>query len=230
MLIIIITLIVTVGVAAHFLAFKPDSAPEMINETDQTEVKEGESTGGQAKTEKPTDKPVEESVTSTEQATANDSNKGYLVMKHWELRFKIPQGLAGIQYRIQGETAYLYGKPSSPKVEYRNDYDADKQGKYSLGYLKRSREASLSNDWGNVTGKKVGDYYYYTGHSFSGLESGVGFNGIFYTPYCDNKAKDNTDYNDDTCQDLMEAESKTFSLINGDEESTGLLPSIELLP
>ena len=220
---VVIALFATVGVAAYFLAFKPEETPKTTDNTSQTETEKTETESvKQTETEKPTEQ--------VEQPKTEVSNKGYLVVKQWGLRFKIPQGMADIQYRIQGDKVYFYGKPSSPKVEYRSDYDADKQGKYVLGYLKRSKEANISNDWGSVSGKQVGDYYYYTGHSFSGLESGIGLNGLFYTTDCIDKAKAGTDYDDKACQDLMEAESKTFSLINGGEGSVGLLPAIELLP
>ena len=151
-----------------------------------------------------------------------------LAIKNWGISFYIPTGLADVQYRIHGDTVYFYGKPSSPKVEYRTGYDSDNVGQYALGRVKRSKEPTQDVIHGKVDGKKVGDYYYYTGASFSGLDSGVGLFGLFYTPDCIEKSKVNTDTDDSECNKLASAEAETFYLINGDDEITGLLNTISL--
>jgi hypothetical protein len=42
---------------------------------------------------------------------------GYLVLKEWGLRFKVPEGLTDVRYVIRGDRVLFWGKPSGSRVE-----------------------------------------------------------------------------------------------------------------
>ncbi|HEX5798371.1 MAG TPA: hypothetical protein VFX79_03365 [Candidatus Saccharimonadales bacterium] len=177
-----------------------------------------------------------------EELPEEDPNEGYLVVKEWGLRFKIPDNLTDIQYKISGNNLGIFAKPIKDKngqpfnVEYRNNYgDVDEYDNftYSLGQLIRSKDSTNKNVFTTVKGKKVGDYYYYTAHSFSNLATGAGPSGVFFT--------DKDCLKDDRlkkCEKYLFAESIAFAIVNGStsihpetnsEVKDALLPSIELM-
>ena len=208
-LLVLVAMAIT-GTVVYFLTKPKPVEKTQVVDNQKTEVTEGETEDTQPDETSPVHKGSE------------------LAIKNWGISFYIPTGLADVQYRIHGDTVYFYGKPSSPKVEYRTGYDSDNVGQYALGKVKRSKEPTQDVIHGKVDGKKIGDYYYYTGHSFSGLESDAGLFGLFYTPDCIEKSKTNTDTDDSECNNLSKAEGETFVLINGDDEITGLLNTISL--
>lgn len=156
----------------------------------------------------------------------NDPNKGYLVIKDWGLRFKVPSGLTDVQYRIHDDQIGFFAKPTGKDVEYRSDYDTrDDDGifTYAIGFLLRSKESTqpFSNPGfeEGVKGKKVGNYYYYTWHSFSGLQSGAASNGLFLP---NDDCWSYPQGENEECDALFDAESEAFQLMN-----TKFLRSIE---
>jgi prepilin-type N-terminal cleavage/methylation domain-containing protein len=145
-----------------------------------------------------------------------DPNEGYLVVKEWGLRFKIPSGLTDVKYTIHGDTVSFFAKPTGSNVQYRADYDKFEEGRsqYAMGNLYRST-SSAKPFAGDMTreGKKVGDYYYYTSWAFSSLATGAGCVGLY------------EDSNESNC----EPESRAFALVNGnDGNKAALLLTIEL--
>lgn len=141
-----------------------------------------------------------------------DPNKGYLVVKEWGLRFKVPSGLTDAQYAIRDDELALFAKPSGSNVQYVSNYKEYKDGnfQYPVGVVYRSTSSTklFMND---ITreGKKVGNYYYYTAWAFSNLATGAGCAGLFGD-------------SESACQ----AESKAYQLVN--KGDTGLLNTIEL--
>jgi prepilin-type N-terminal cleavage/methylation domain-containing protein len=120
---------------------------------------------------------------STQQVEKTDPNEGYLVLKEWGLRFKIPSGLADVKYTIHDDTVSFFAKPTGSSVQYRTDYDkfVDGHSQYAIGNLFRSTSSTKpypGEDSGRQ-GKKVGDYYYYTSWAFSSLASGAGCVGLY---------------------------------------------------
>lgn len=143
--------------------------------------------------------------------TTVDPNAGYLVVSEWGLRFKTPNGLADVRYKIQGDTLAFFAKPAGSSVQYRADYDKYEDGHfpYATGLLYRSN--NTNNDRGFPTnGKKVGNYYYYTAWSFSSLATGAACLEIY------------GDSSDSNCQ----ANAKAFQLVN--QGDNALLNTIEL--
>jgi hypothetical protein len=138
----------------------------------------------------------------------------------WGLRFKIPTGLVDLEYRINDESVAFYAKPASTNVEYRPSYDAvDQSGSatYASGVLYRSDQSSKDVIGNQVAGKKIGDYYYYTAWSFSGLATGRGYIGLFYDDAC------LADPALSKCQSYLEAEGEVFALM--DELLTSIEPA-----
>ncbi len=182
----------------------------------------------------------QKSNSDNEQLSEEDPNEGYLVAEEWGLRFKIPDNLTDVRYKISGDTMGIFAKPIQDKngqsfdVEYPEDYDKiDEYGNfsYSQGNLIKSKDSSQDYFGQAVKGKKLGDYYYYTSHSFSGLASGAGPNGIFLDEDC---LKDDLQKK---CDRYYLAESIVFAIVNGtsihpetdSEVKDALLPSIELM-
>lgn len=117
--------------------------------------------------------------------TKSDLNKGYLVVKEWGLRFKVPDGLTDIRYFIQDDVLSLYAKPKGYNVEYRSDYNNPTDGaEYSLESVIRSNDSSKSKLEQQVSGKKLGDKYYYTRSAFSALATGVAMQPLFFDDAC----------------------------------------------
>jgi hypothetical protein len=153
-----------------------------------------------------------------------DSNEGYLVIKEWGLRFKVPVGLSDVRYSLDGDTAGFFAKPTGYQVDYRSNYtkvngSSGESFPYALGILIRSKDSTKDKLGDQLEGRKLGEYYYYTSHSFASLASGAGATGIFFDVACD---KDSTLAK---CDVMVKAEQKAFGLINNDG---GLLRSIEL--
>jgi prepilin-type N-terminal cleavage/methylation domain-containing protein len=144
--------------------------------------------------------------------TQKAPNEGYVVVKEWGLRFKAPSGLADIKYAIHGDTLAFFAKPSGSSVQYRSDYDKFANGgfQYATGVAYRSSSATNNDRGFTIDGKKVGNYYYYTAWSFSGLASGAACVEIY------------GDSSDSNCQ----AEATAFQLVNQGDNS--LLSTIEL--
>lgn len=146
--------------------------------------------------------------------TKADANDGYLVVKEWGLRFKVPSGLKDVKYVVKGDTAAFYAKPTESEVQYRSDYALFEGGvpRYASGNLYRSEESTKTPVSDQpVEGKKIGGHYYYTSWSFSGLASGAACVGL---------------YGDDNATDNCKAESDAFVLVNSSDDA--LLKSIEL--
>lgn len=143
----------------------------------------------------------------------SDPNSDHLVVKEWGIRFKVPGGLTDVKYTIHDDTASFFAKPVGSNVEYRDDYDKFEEGnsQYALGELYRSKESTNDErvDDTLIKGKKVGNYYYYTAWSFSGLASGAACVGLY------------GDASDSCAQ-----EAKAFKLIN--QGDNALLNTIEL--
>lgn len=149
---------------------------------------------------------------SAQVATKTDPSASYLEIKDWGIRFKIPVGLSSLEYRINGDTAAFFAKPTGSSVSYRSDYEkfTNNNFRYAIGVVYRSKEPSMQSvavDEG-VAGKKLGDKYYYSAWAFSGLASGAACQGT---------------YGDD--QASCEAEAKVFALIN--QGDNALLNTIE---
>jgi len=177
---------------------------------------------------------------NSEELLEEELSESYLVVKEWGLRFKIPDNLTDVQYKISGDTLGVFAKPVKDKngqpfdVEYPSDYgEVDKEYGgfyYSQGNLIRSKNSTEDIIAGTQKGKKLGDYYYYTSYSFSGLASGAGPNGIFFDEDC------KKDDQQKKCDRYYLAESIVFAIINGtslhpetdSEVEDALLPSIEL--
>jgi type II secretory pathway pseudopilin PulG len=166
--------------------------------------------------------------TQSNSEQAKGQNTGLLVMKEWGLQFKIPNSLTDVQYRIDGDTAAFFAKPSDANVDYRSDYDKFENEHYTfaLGLLYRSKEATQERPVRTVAGKKLGNYYYYTSHSFNGLATSAAPNGLYLDAYCEQNLRDT----EPKCVQLIKAETKAFHILNGTEGdgTVGLLPTIEL--
>lgn len=161
--------------------------------------------------------------TSKQEAKTADPNKGYLVVKEWGLRFKLPNNLADINYRIHGDMVAFYAKPTGYTVEYRSDYEKVRDGnypQYAIGSLYRSTESSKDKIGIQVEGKKIGNYYYYTAHAFSSLATGAAPTGLYFDAICDKDTRTSP-----KCDEYMEAENKAFQLVN--QGDTALLNTIE---
>lgn len=156
-------------------------------------------------------------ATKTITAAPTDSNTGYLVVKEWGLRFKVPTGLADVQYKIFNKTSgyddqlAIYAKPTGSTVEYIQDYESTYAGNpnHALGVLYRSTNPTEDKLDYTVTGKKLGNYYYYTAWAFNSMATGASCAGLYGT-------------SDSDCQ----TESTAFQLIN--QGDTALLNTIEL--
>lgn len=155
------------------------------------------------------------STTQTKTTQATDPYAGYLVVKEWGLRFKIPSGLTDVQYVINGDTAAFFAKPTGSSVQYVTNYKKYEDGnfRYATGVLYRSTSSTKPFvDDMTREGKKVGDYFYYTNWAFSSLATGAGCQGLYGD-------------GDSACQ----TESKAFTLVNGnDGNKQALLYTIEL--
>ncbi len=123
----------------------------------------------------------EENQTNTDKT---DPNEGYVVLDEWGLRFKAPSGIDDVEYVIIGDTVAFYAKPADSSVQYRASYstfDENDNPTYALGTLYRKTEPQVTNTALDLTteGKKLGDYYYFTGWAFSSLATGRGCIGLF---------------------------------------------------
>lgn len=166
------------------------------------------------------DKPVtlastQPTVTPKQDTKKTDPNEGYLVVKEWGLRFKTPSGITDVKYVIHDNILAFFAKPTGSSVQYIANYEkyADGNFEYATGVLYRSTSSTkpIVDDL-TVQGKKIGDYYYYTNWAFSHLSSGAACQGL----YGDGES-------------ACEAESKAFTLINGnDGNKAALLLTIEL--
>lgn len=174
--------------------------------------------------------------TSTKQPP-EDPNKGYLVIEEWGVRLKAPAELTDVRYQVKDDYVFFYGKPTGAKVNYRSDYNTAEDGaKYAMDYLRRSDQESIQHAlFHSVSGKKVGDKYYFTGYSFSNLETSRAFLNIFFDADCDQKEADR-DYGDPKCQEFHDAETAAVNLISGykfdndgnEINKEGMLHTIEL--
>lgn len=149
---------------------------------------------------------------------STDQTASYFVVKEWGLRFKVPNGLADVKYVIDGDELGFYAKPTGSTVQYRTDYakavsnpDGSSYLQYATGTLYRSTASTEDRAGGSVTGKKLGNYYYYTGWAFSGLASGAACLDL---------------YGDNDVATGCAAESTAFQLIN--QGDSALLNTIEL--
>ena len=123
---------------------------------------------------------VQTSTTPTDSLPTKDPNEGYFVVKEWGLRFKVPPSIFDVRYKmgdtLEGDTLAFYAKPTGLKYDYVKDYDqVSDSGFFSLanGVIYRSKESTKDKIGIVVEGKKIGDYYYYTAWSFSGLATGA---------------------------------------------------------
>lgn len=147
----------------------------------------------------------------TEPVPDKDPNEGYFLVKEWGLRFKVPESLKDVRYKIKGDTLAFYAKPIDLKYDYVKNYDqVDNSGSFPLanGVIYRSKDSKNNARGEDVEGKKIGDYYYYTAWSFSGLATGAACMTLY-------------DMSNDEEQCLEN--NKAFSLVNQE-----LIKSIEL--
>ncbi len=159
-----------------------------------------------------TDTSTKADANNTANKTTTDPNAGYLVVKEWGLRFKVPAGLKDVEYFISGDSISFFGKPTKYDVSYALDYR--QQGdhdlwNYASGYLQRDTKSKVITTSGERYGKKLGDYYYYTAWAFSSTASGSALHGLF-----------------GESQANLDAELEAFQLISTNKDS--LLNSIEL--
>lgn len=142
-----------------------------------------------------------------------DQQSNYVVVEEWRLKFTKPDSLKDIEYIIVGDTAGFYAKPADFDGNYRKNYkavDASSRITYAIGRLTRSTNSTHTDNYvGVVEGRKIGDYYYYTAHSFSGLSTGAGYNGLYFNEYCDDGP-----HEEPVCSELIDAEHKAFQSVN----------------
>lgn len=188
------------GATIYYLTSKKSNDKQQVVDTEKKDKKETAEKNTDQK-DKPADKPA-------------DLNRGYLVIKEWGVRFKIPAGLADIRYYIHGDTAYFYAKPSGQNLEFRADHDKP-EGDYALATLTRSTDSTKERIGGQVEGRKTGEYYYYTAWSFSGTASGVGLSKLYFDNECDQKAATFQESEVPKCQAFYDAANKAFGLLNG---------------
>ncbi len=152
-------------------------------------------------------------------AQPTDPNAGYLVVKEWGLRFKVPSGLTNVQYKIFPKTAQsddtlaFYAMPAGHTLSYASDFESNTTGvtpDHALGVVYRSSDATKQAYGNVVSGKKLGNYYYYSAWSFSGLASGASCVSLYALP---------------VAQDCP-LEQIAFPLVN--QGPTALLNTIEL--
>ena len=149
---------------------------------------------------------VQTSTTPTDSLPTKDPNEGYFVVKEWGLRFKVPPSIFDVRYKmgdtLEGDTLAFY--------DYVKDYDqVSDSGFFSLanGVIYRSKESTKDKIGIVVEGKKIGDYYYYTAWSFSGLATGAACLPLYEI----------------SDQELCEEVHKAFRIVNDD-----FIKSIEL--
>ena len=157
---------------------------------------------------------VQTSTTPTDSLPTKDPNEGYFVVKEWGLRFKVPPSIFDVRYKmgdtLEGDTLAFYAKPTGLKYDYVKDYDqVSDSGFFSLanGVIYRSKESTKDKIGIVVEGKKIGDYYYYTAWSFSGLATGAACLPLYEI----------------SDQELCEEVHKAFRIVNDD-----FIKSIEL--
>ena len=107
-----------------------------------------------------------------------DETDNVFIISEWNLKFIIPDSLTDIRYVIDGETAYLVGRPSDGSLQYPSNLNGRIKDE-TLAVLYRSTSSTQMNLDISIPGKKVGNYYFYTAWSFSGLASGAGVPSIF---------------------------------------------------
>lgn len=121
--------------------------------------------------------------TNNSSGSETTKNQGYLVIQEWNVRMKIPEGLTDVRYFINDDNteASIIAKPVGYDVQYvSNINEAEFLKAEALGFLTRSNEAKIDVNGRDVEGKKIGNYFYYTAWSFSGLATGVGIMGRLY--------------------------------------------------
>ena len=121
--------------------------------------------------------------TSKDKTPVVDPNKGFLVLDDWGVRLKVPSSLTDVRYYISdaNTVAYFVAIPTGADVKYVNNIADESVYKIgALGTLIRSTDSTKPRVGGITNGKKLGNYYYYTAWSFSGLSSGVGIMGSIY--------------------------------------------------
>jgi hypothetical protein len=160
------------------------------------------------------DKPSDSSGNNAQQSSNQEQNDAqYLVVEEFGVRFALPDDLTDVRYVVDGDTARFFAKPAASSVEYRDDYEgvSSSGGEYHLATLYRSSDSTryVAGDI-PVEGKKLGDSYYYTGWSFSGLATGRGFAGLYFDEACDNETGDRSE----RCQSLIDAEDTAFKSLN----------------
>lgn len=160
---------------------------------------------------------------SSRTPSTETQNAGYLVVKEWDLTFKIPSGLSDVQYQVTKNPApngdgrlAIYAKPTGSTMQYRSDYMALNPNGYPLypiGVLYRSQHPTQYKMSVAIDGKKLGNYYYYTEWAFSGLATGAS---------CTNLYGAGNDASESECA----AEQTVFALVN--QGDTALLNTIQI--
>lgn len=135
------------------------------------------------KDEKEQAETCQENKTDEENEDSEEVNT--FAISEWNIEFTIPDSLTDIRYVIEnapdysGATAYLVARPSDGSLQYPSDISVRIKDE-ALAILTRSTLSIIDgNVNGSVEGKKVGNYYFYTAWSFSGLASGVGIPSLF---------------------------------------------------
>ncbi|TAH33970.1 hypothetical protein EYC59_04095 [Candidatus Saccharibacteria bacterium] len=150
--------------------------------------------------------------------TTQADQTAYVTVKEWGVRFKVPAGLTDVQYKIFSKTTAngddqlaIYAKPAGSGVKYVSDYESSSDGfpTHALGVVYRSTSATQERTDSTVTGKKLGDYYYYTAWAFNSMATGAACTGLYGN-------------DEQNCQ----VESGAFKLVN--QGDTALLNTIEL--
>ena len=113
----------------------------------------------------------------------NESSDHYLIVKEWGLKFKIPNGIESVEYKINGNNLAIYAKPSGYAVEYRDGYSLylDGRSPYAIGNLYQYDQPNeiISTGVEAKTGKSLGDKYYFTDWAFNSIATGASCVGLY---------------------------------------------------
>jgi len=120
--------------------------------------------------------------TNTEE---NEEISNIFTIPEWNIQFTIPDTITDIRYVIASnehsdgnDNAYLVARPSDNSLQYPSDISARIKDE-ALAILTRSTSSTQIKLDITVEGKRIGNYYFYTAWSFSGLATGAGVPTLF---------------------------------------------------